>query len=79
MIFMDISMPIMDGFEATREIRLLENEAGVKRCKIVALTGLSSEESRNEALTSGSDVFLTKPVKLERVRSLMNEQLHDGR
>ncbi|OIW31442.1 autoinducer 2 sensor kinase/phosphatase luxQ [Coniochaeta ligniaria NRRL 30616] len=79
MIFMDISMPVMDGFEATREIRELERQARVKRCKIVALTGLSSEESRDEALASGSDVFLTKPVKLDKVRRLMDEELDESR
>lgn len=73
MIFMDISMPVMDGFEATRQIRQAENLARVKRCKIVALTGLSSESSRNEALASGSDVFLIKPVKLDKLRRLMDE------
>lgn len=75
MIFMDISMPVMDGFEATREIRQLEGQANVPRCKIVALTGLSSEENRNEAMAAGSDVFLTKPAKLDKVRRLINEQL----
>jgi signal transduction histidine kinase/ActR/RegA family two-component response regulator len=76
MIFMDISMPVMDGFEATRQIRSLEAQVGGdRRCKIVALTGLSSEESRDEALASGSDVFLTKPVKLDRVRRVLDEEL----
>ncbi|KAB5528795.1 hypothetical protein GE09DRAFT_396265 [Coniochaeta sp. 2T2.1] len=73
MIFMDISMPVMDGFEATREIRRLESPAN--RCKIVALTGLSSEESRDEALASGSDVFLTKPIKLDAVRRVIRDEL----
>lgn len=75
MIFMDISMPVMDGFEATRQIRQLESEKGVSGCKIVALTGLSSEMSRKEAFASGSDVFLTKPVKLDKVRRLLSEEL----
>ncbi|KAK3356591.1 hypothetical protein B0T25DRAFT_565940 [Lasiosphaeria hispida] len=75
-VFMDISMPVMDGFEATREIRRLETEAGVmQRCKIAALTGLSSEDSRKEALASGSDLFLTKPVKLNTVKRMLSEEL----
>lgn len=79
MIFMDISMPVMDGFEATREIRELELQERARRCKIVALTGLSSEESRDEALSSGADVFLTKPVKLDMVRRIMTEEFDESR
>ncbi|KAK0704049.1 hypothetical protein B0T26DRAFT_599086, partial [Lasiosphaeria miniovina] len=72
MVFMDISMPVMDGFEATRQLRQLEKKAGVTGgCKIVALTGLSSDLSRNEALASGANLFLTKPVKLDKVKQLL--------
>jgi len=80
-VFMDISMPVMDGFEAIREIRKLESDAGIYAgatgpehvpCKIVALTGLSSEVSRNQAFVSGSDLFLTKPVKMAMVREVLN-------
>ncbi|KAI0395622.1 hypothetical protein F5Y17DRAFT_423009 [Xylariaceae sp. FL0594] len=76
LIFMDLSMPVMDGFEATREIRRIEKQAGVPhKCKIVALTGLSSESSRIDALSAGSDLFITKPVKLGTVKKLLGELL----
>jgi CheY-like chemotaxis protein len=75
MVFMDLSMPVMDGFEATRQIRQLEAEGGLRGCKIVSLTGLSSESSRNEAFASGSNVFLTKPVKLNKIKSLLGGEL----
>jgi CheY-like chemotaxis protein len=74
-VFMDISMPVMDGFEAIREIRQLENEMKASPCRIAALTGLSSELSRKEALSSGSDLFLTKPVKMDTVKKLLDEKL----
>lgn len=78
MVFMDISMPVMDGFEAIREIRRLESEAPPeKRTRIAALTGLSSELSRKEALSSGGDAFLTKPIKLDTVRRLLEELVGD--
>ena len=49
LVFMDISMPVINGFQATQEIQQLERDAAVKPCKIVALTGLNSDVSRNEA------------------------------
>jgi CheY-like chemotaxis protein len=73
LVFMDISMPVMNGFEATRAIRQLEIDVGVERCRVVALTGLSSEVNRNEATASGCDLFLTKPVKMNTVRGLLDE------
>ncbi|KAM0279563.1 hypothetical protein ACHAQH_004518 [Verticillium albo-atrum] len=75
LVFMDISMPVMDGFEATREIRRLENKAGVAKSKIIVLTGLSSDSDRKEAVASGSDMFLTKPVKLVKVREVLDQEL----
>lgn len=79
-VFMDISMPVMDGFEAIREIRRLESEAKVGRCCwIAALTGLSSEVSRKEAMSSGSNLFLTKPVKLATVKKILEEQMENRR
>ncbi|KAL2187765.1 sensor histidine kinase/response regulator [Thermothelomyces heterothallicus CBS 203.75] len=61
LVFMDISMPVVNGFEATKEMRQLEIAAGVPPSRIVALTGLRSDVNRDEAVTSGSDLFLTKP------------------
>jgi CheY-like chemotaxis protein len=74
LVFMDINMPVMNGFEATREIRRLEAEARVSRCKIVALTGLSSEVSKSEASASGLDMFLTKPVKMSMLKGILEEK-----
>ncbi len=73
-VFMDISMPVMNGFEATREIRQMETQASARRCKVIALTGLSSDVNRNEASASGCDLFLTKPVKMATVRGLLDSE-----
>ncbi|TWU70604.1 hypothetical protein ED733_000848 [Metarhizium rileyi] len=71
-VFMDISMPVMDGFEATRRIRSTEIEKGLHRCTIFALTGLASADAQQEAFTSGIDLFLTKPVKLAELSQILS-------
>jgi CheY-like chemotaxis protein len=71
-VFMDISMPVMDGFEATRQIRSTEMEKSLHRCTIFALTGLASADAQQEAFTSGIDLFLTKPVKLAELSQILS-------
>ncbi|CAG8353449.1 unnamed protein product [Penicillium salamii] len=74
LIFMDISMPIMDGNEATRAIRTLEKARdGCDRAKIIAFTGLSSSHAEVKALDSGVDLFLTKPVSFKELSRLLDE------
>ncbi|KAJ4415709.1 hypothetical protein N0V82_007202 [Gnomoniopsis sp. IMI 355080] len=74
-VFMDISMPIMDGFEATRRIRAFERETRVggkpPAAAIFALSGLGSAEAQREAFASGIDLFLAKPVKLKELSSIL--------
>lgn len=62
-ILMDISMPVMNGFEATREIRKFEHENRRQPTPIIALSGLASDAAQREALESGVNVFLSKPVR----------------
>ena len=66
-------MPVMDGMVATREIRKLERSRLQKACKIIALTGLGSANTQEEAFSSGIDVFLTKPVRLNDLRKILSE------
>ena len=76
LVFMDISMSVMNVFQATREIRQLECDATVKPCKIVALTGLNSDVIRNEALASGYNHFMVKPIKMGMLRTLLDEEVN---
>eukprot|EP00741_Cyanophora_paradoxa_P008749 tig00000140_g8470.t1 len=63
LVFMDCSMPVMDGFEATRRIRALERARGWRRHFIVALTGHASTEDGAACLSAGMDKWLTKPIR----------------
>ena len=69
MIFMDINMPEMDGFEATRRIR----ELSPPKCDIpiVALTADAMKEDRERCLAAGMNNFLSKPFRLEEVKALL--------
>ncbi|KAI1036220.1 hypothetical protein LB504_011536 [Fusarium proliferatum] len=71
-VLMDISMPVMDGLEATRQIRAFERYNGIAASNILAITGLGSESTREEATRSGVDVFITKPVKLRELEAVIN-------
>ncbi len=61
LIFMDCQMPIVDGFEATHQIRLLEAPLD-QRVPIVAMTANASEGDRELCLESGMNDFVTKPI-----------------
>ncbi|THX48522.1 hypothetical protein D6D06_09056 [Aureobasidium pullulans] len=71
-VLMDISMPVMNGFESSRAIRSHEALQGqLKPARIIALTGLGSEASKQEAKMSGIDEFHTKPVKFGALKVLL--------
>lgn len=81
-IFMDISMPVLDGFGATRQIRQLEGKRREKQIEagrkpdtpalVIALTGLASSRDQSEAFRSGVDLFLTKPVAFKEVGKMLD-------
>ncbi|TKA75279.1 hypothetical protein B0A55_05085 [Friedmanniomyces simplex] len=73
LILTDISMPIMDGNQATAKIRELERKQKLPRTTIVAITGVTSATSRKISFDSGVDRYLTKPVKMKDVRALIAE------
>ncbi|KAI6767703.1 hypothetical protein HG530_005712 [Fusarium avenaceum] len=73
-ILMDISMPVMDGLEATRQIRAFERYHGIPASVVLAITGLGSESTREEATRSGVDFFITKPAKLKELEAVLKSQ-----
>ncbi|KAF5026608.1 hypothetical protein F66182_1281 [Fusarium sp. NRRL 66182] len=73
-ILMDISMPRMDGIEATKRIRAFEHDKDCEPVAIFALTGLASASAQQDAYASGVDVFLSKPVKLKELSTILREK-----
>ena len=61
-ILMDMNMPEMDGLEATRAIRAFENERGLTRTPILALTAYAFAEQAEACLEAGCDAHLSKPI-----------------
>ena len=62
LVLMDMSMPQMDGIEATQAIRQLESEMNLTHCPIIALTANAMREDQERCLEVGMDDFLTKPI-----------------
>ncbi|KAL5380415.1 hypothetical protein DPSP01_007737 [Paraphaeosphaeria sporulosa] len=83
-ILMDLSMPVMNGFEAIRRIRKNESDyakqgthTAAPRSFIVALTGLSSLKDQKEAFAAGVDRYIMKPVNFKKL-SLLLEMWQSG-
>lgn len=85
-VIMDVSMPVMDGLTATREMRKFERRCRSnceqnqdrKRATIIALTAVLSASTQHEATVSGVDLFLTKPAPLKQLKEIL-EDLREGR
>ena len=64
LIIMDLSLPVMDGWEATKTLRTIPE---LKRTPIIALTAHAMAGDRAKALSAGCDTYETKPVDFERL------------
>ncbi|PYG31766.1 ATP-binding protein [Pelagimonas varians] len=76
-VLMDISMPVMTGLEACREIRARELNMGWPHRPILALTGNAFGKDKADALAAGMDGFLTKPVRRDDLLYGLSAQLVD--
>ena len=72
LILMDMSLPVLDGWEATRRLKA---NPETRHIPIIALTAHAMAEDRQKALAAGCDEYDTKPVELKRLLRKINEQL----
>lgn len=77
-VFMDVSMPVMDGLEATRRIRSLLHDAGARRLPIIALTAHAMVGDRERCLEAGMDEVVTKPVQPQALAAALDAWLPSG-
>jgi CheY-like chemotaxis protein len=77
MILMDVQMPLMDGFEATRAIRAHNSEAA-RRIPIVAMTANVFKEDIDRCIESGMDSHIGKPLDAAAVFGMLSRYLPGG-
>ena len=75
LILMDMSLPVMDGWEAMRRIKASPETQAIP---VIALTAHAMKEDRDKALAAGCDDYDTKPVELTRLLEIMERLLDQG-
>jgi two-component system, cell cycle response regulator DivK len=75
LVLMDVKMPVMDGYEATR---LLKEDAATRGIPVIALTAQAMQDDRDKALAAGADEYESKPIALDqllaKMQALLNRQ-----
>ncbi len=77
LIFMDIQMPVMDGFEATNEIRAFELSQGATPVPIVAMTAYALQGDKDRCLAAGMDGYIAKPIREDDLRGMIDRLVFD--
>jgi signal transduction histidine kinase/CheY-like chemotaxis protein len=75
LILMDVQMPVLDGIEATRQIRMAEAAAGIAPMPIVALSANAFAEDREACRKAGMDAFLVKPMDRDQLAACLAGKL----
>lgn len=77
-VLMDVSMPIMNGYEATEQIRRIETERGIPPAHIIALTANALSADRDRCLAAGMNDYLAKPLSRDALRLALAGMELDG-
>ena len=79
LIFMDISMPVMDGIESTKQIKQYEHENNLRHIPIVAVTANALKGDREKFMAAGLDEYCTKPIKKDILAQMLDNFIGDKR
>ncbi len=71
-VLMDVQMPVMDGFEATRQAREMEKDGTLRATPIVAMTAHALAGDRERCLEAGMDEYLSKPIRRESLNAVLS-------
>lgn len=74
-ILMDLSLPLIDGLTATRQIRSLP---GLSKVPIIAVSAHDTADFHNEALAAGCDAYITKPINYSELEEIVTRLLPSG-
>ncbi len=77
LVLMDVQMPVMNGYEATKEIRALADPA-LAGITILAMTANAFDEDRKKALECGMDGFLSKPIIIEELLAMLQKNMNQA-
>jgi signal transduction histidine kinase/ActR/RegA family two-component response regulator len=75
LVLMDCQMPVMDGYEATAEIRNREKDSDSKHLTVIAMTANAMEGDKEQCLAAGMDDYIAKPVKLPDLKAVLYKWL----
>jgi CheY-like chemotaxis protein/anti-sigma regulatory factor (Ser/Thr protein kinase) len=78
LVLMDVHMPVMNGVEATRNIRQLEAESGLPRIPIIGLSANAMRHQVDEYLTAGMDANVAKPIRRAELLQVISAVLNDS-
>jgi len=78
LVLMDVQMPEMDGFEATRMIRNNTSHPKCQEIPIVAMTAHAMKEDKDRCLDAGMDDYISKPIRSEKLREVLKKYLVSG-
>ena len=75
-ILMDVQMPVMNGYDATRAIRAMARKDAVE-IPIIAMTANAFAEDERDALNAGMNVHLAKPIDMEQLKQVIKKCVHE--